>query len=133
MQRSLSAVQEAATPPALLLPVALLILHRFRRRAHGRLADLACRETSLLAIVEAPLVADDSAVCGGSLIDGSETGEAREAESNDENFDAFSISYFELQFLFHALSVRGINSRAFHFRFSGTPEHRLTRNLNARA
>jgi hypothetical protein len=60
--------------------------------AHSR-AHLACGETSLLApIVEAPLVADDSAVCGGSLIDGDERGEAREAESNDENFAHFPIS-----------------------------------------
>jgi hypothetical protein len=77
---------------ALLLPGALLILNGFRRRAHGGLADLACRETSLLAIVEAPLVADDSAIrCGGSLIDGGESGEAREAESNDENFAHFQF------------------------------------------
>lgn len=76
--------------PALLLPLALLILYGFRRRAHSRLADLACGETSLLApIVGAPLVADDSAICGGSLIDGGERGEAREAESNDENFAHF--------------------------------------------
>jgi len=74
---------------ALLLPDALLILNGFRRRVHGRLADLACRETSLLAIVDAPLVADGSAVCGGGLIDDGESGEAREAESNDENFAHF--------------------------------------------
>jgi hypothetical protein len=64
---------------------------------------------------------------------GLDASEEPEAEGDDENFCAFSISYFELQFLFHALSVRGINSRASISGSVGTPKHRLTRNLNARA
>jgi hypothetical protein len=82
------------------------------------------------------LIADDLAVlCGGSQLHAAKSGEAREAESDDESFVHFQFPVlscnFDSRFVGsrHQFAGAPLSSRLLA---NGTPVHRSARNLDVR-